>query len=100
VKKLYASGRPYHAPPLPGAPDGAQRLRALGYALVIVTAREPHEMVETQRWLRERFPVGTFEATVCNGAKEDAFDREARVVATTLSKLEVPSPLCFSEDPI
>lgn len=56
VKDLYGSGRPYHAPPMPGASENVARLRAMGFHLVIVTAREKREMDATMRWLDEHFP--------------------------------------------
>lgn len=55
VKRLYASGRVYQTTPVPGALEGAQKLREMGYTLVIVTAREKEEMEHTERWLERHF---------------------------------------------
>jgi phosphoglycolate phosphatase-like HAD superfamily hydrolase len=55
VNQLYATGRPYNAPVVPGAQEGVRQLHNMGCRLVVVTAREKHEMEESRRWLQEHF---------------------------------------------
>lgn len=108
MKDLYATARPHHAPPIPGALDGVARLRALGFRLVIVTAREQRDMPETMRWLGEHFPgasplrhrpdrgargltgcADVFESVVCTGLGKDAVDWTGNEIPTKLTKPEV-----------
>lgn len=42
--------------PIPGALEGAQALRKMGYKLAIVTARHTNEVERSQAWLDQYFP--------------------------------------------
>jgi hypothetical protein len=53
---MYAQGRVYEASPVAGASEGLQKLKDMGYTLVIVTAREKNEILPTEKWLEKYFP--------------------------------------------
>lgn len=42
--------------PVPGALEGVQALREMGYRLAIVTARHTEEQVLTQKWIDQYYP--------------------------------------------
>jgi hypothetical protein len=96
VREFYASGQMSQAQPVPGAREGVEALRALGYRLIIVTARAKHEHAESWAWVERWFP-GCFDNMICTGqfanAGKSALDAvagsEAHEIATKLSKAEV-----------
>ena len=55
--------------PVPGALEGLKHLKALGYKLVIVTARHRTEEMGTRAWLEEYYP-GELSETICERAMQ------------------------------
>ncbi|KAG1885588.1 hypothetical protein F4604DRAFT_109614 [Suillus subluteus] len=100
VKAFYTSGRMAQAQPVPGAREGVEALCALGYRLIIVTARGKDSHADSWAWVERWFP-GCFHSMVCTGqfanVAERATDgidaltsaRKDHEVATQLSKAEV-----------
>ena len=56
VKEFYMTDLIYQAKPVPGAKEGVQTLRELGYRLVIVTARAEDHADESWKWVDQHFP--------------------------------------------
>ncbi|KAG2754434.1 hypothetical protein P692DRAFT_20827618 [Suillus brevipes Sb2] len=100
VKAFYASGRMAQAQPVPGAREGVEALCALGYRLIIVTARGKDSHADSWAWVERWFP-GCFHSMICTGQfanvgkrETDGVDalasaRKDHEVATQLSKAEV-----------
>lgn len=42
--------------PLPGAKEGLQKLKAMGYTLIVITARSEMQREGTEQWLAEHLP--------------------------------------------
>lgn len=77
-------------PPIDGALEGVQRLRDLGYRLVIVTARQKREMERAQRWIEGHFPKGTFDSLICTGQSQETLgETPDNVLTVKLSKAGV-----------
>ncbi|KAG1754986.1 uncharacterized protein EDB91DRAFT_264516 [Suillus paluster] len=100
VKEFYASGRMSQTQPVPGAREGVEALRVLGYRLIIVTARSKDSHADSWGWVERWFP-GCFDSMICTGqfanVGKPATDgvgamtsaRMGREIATQLSKAEV-----------
>ncbi|KAG1864636.1 hypothetical protein DFJ58DRAFT_904855 [Suillus subalutaceus] len=100
VKAFYTSGRMAQAQPVPGAREGVEALCALGYRLIIVTARGKDSHADSWAWVERWFP-GCFHSMICTGQfanagkrATDGIDaltsaRKDHEVATQLSKAEV-----------
>jgi len=72
--------------PVPGALEGVQALRNMGYRLAIVTARHTEEKERTEAWLDHYFP-GIFETLVCTG--QFLKDEEGNELHVKIGKAEV-----------
>lgn len=100
VKEFYASGQMAQAQPVPGAREGVEALRALGYRLIIVTARGKDSHADSWAWVERWFP-GCFHSMICtgqfanagkptkDGVDASAVARKDHEIATQLSKAEV-----------
>lgn len=66
VKEFYLSDQISQAKPLPGAREGVEALRALGYRLIIVTARNKDMHADSWAWVERWFP-GCFDSMICTG---------------------------------
>lgn len=100
VMKFYASGQIWQAQPVPGAREGVEALRAMGYRLIIVTARGKDSYDDSWAWVERWFP-GCFHSIICTGqfanAAKPATDgvgamksaQKGHEVATQLGKAEV-----------
>ncbi|KAG1787844.1 uncharacterized protein HD556DRAFT_932900 [Suillus plorans] len=100
VKTFYTSGLMAQAQPVPGAREGVEALCALGYRLIIVTARGKDSHADSWAWVKRWFP-GCFHSMICTGQfanspkhATDGVDALAGApkeheVATRLSKAEV-----------
>ncbi|CCM00320.1 uncharacterized protein FIBRA_02350 [Fibroporia radiculosa] len=86
VEEYYATSRLYEASPVEGAIQGVRSLKDLGFLLVIITARQPRELENTEKWLDKHFP-GIFETVICTGMSQETLADE-RVLATKLSKAQ------------
>ncbi|KIK07409.1 hypothetical protein K443DRAFT_129090 [Laccaria amethystina LaAM-08-1] len=87
VKEFYMTDRIYQAKPVPGAKEGVQTLRELGYRLIIVTARAEDHADESWKWVDQHFP-GIFDSIICTGQFKDAH-KTGHEVVTRLSKAQV-----------
>ncbi|WVQ82411.1 hypothetical protein IAT38_004539 [Cryptococcus sp. DSM 104549] len=56
VGKLYKSGLYMRAAPVPGAKEALQKLKALGYRLIIITARSESQRTGTEDWIAAYMP--------------------------------------------
>ncbi|WVO16370.1 hypothetical protein L204_104045 [Cryptococcus depauperatus] len=56
VLKLYQNGLYERAPPVVGAKESLQRLKDMGYSLIIITARSESQREGTEDWLAEFMP--------------------------------------------
>jgi hypothetical protein len=56
VKAFYATDRIYNTLPIPGALEGVQALRNMGYKLIIVTARNESVKEASWEWVEKHFP--------------------------------------------
>jgi hypothetical protein len=100
VREFYTSGQISHAQPVHGAREGVGALRALGYRLIIVTARVKDLHADSWAWVERWFP-GCFDSMICTGqfasAGKVALDgvgamngaHKGHEIATELSKAEV-----------
>lgn len=70
-----------------GALEGIKKLRALGYRLVVVTARQKREMNRGMKWLQKHFP-GLFDTMICTGQSQETL-AEPHEALTKLSKAGV-----------
>ncbi|KAE9383661.1 hypothetical protein BT96DRAFT_1027113 [Gymnopus androsaceus JB14] len=91
VRDFYASMRLFDAAPVPGAREGVQTLRDLGFKLVIVTARGSDIKEDSWKWVEKWFP-GLFDSIICTGQFKDAAS-DAHAVVTKLSKAQVCADL-------
>lgn len=74
-------------PPIPGSFEGTRKLRALGYRLVVVTARQKRELHRANIWLQTHFP-DIFDGIICTGQSQETLG-ESKEVLTKLSKAGV-----------
>lgn len=91
VKDFYATHRIFEALPVPGAREGVQALRDMGFRLIIVTARSPDVWADSWKWV-DRWFHGLFDSVVCTGQFTDA-EKNTREVVTKLSKAQVCADL-------
>ncbi|OJA07628.1 hypothetical protein AZE42_01122 [Rhizopogon vesiculosus] len=66
IWEFYISGQMSKARPVPGAREGVEALRALGYRLIIVTARSKEGQAGSWAWVERWFP-GCFHSMICTG---------------------------------
>ncbi|KAH7883864.1 hypothetical protein F5I97DRAFT_1603704 [Phlebopus sp. FC_14] len=100
VKQFYQSNWIETVPPVPGAREGIEALRLLGYRLIIVTARGQHVQADSWIWVQRWFP-SCFESIICTGqfanspkAAPDGVNalphaKKAHEIATKLTKAQV-----------
>lgn len=100
VRAFYTSGGMTQTQPVPGAREGVEALCALGYRLIIVTARGKDSHADSWAWVERWFP-GCFHSMICTGQfanaekrTTDGIDtltsaRKDHEVVTRLSKAEV-----------
>ncbi|KAF8898466.1 hypothetical protein BD779DRAFT_1484082 [Infundibulicybe gibba] len=91
VKEFYSANRIHKANTVPGAREGAQTLRDMGYRLIIVTARSPDIADRSWEWVNQHFPH-IFDSVICTGQFKDA-DKTGHEVVTKLSKSQVCAEL-------
>ncbi|EAU92658.2 hypothetical protein CC1G_01703 [Coprinopsis cinerea okayama7 len=87
VREFYETDIIYNTKPVPGAREGIENLRQLGFRLIIVTARAEDTADQSWKWVERYFP-GCFESIVCTGQFKDAHKKGHEVV-TRLSKAQV-----------
>ncbi|TXT15585.1 hypothetical protein VHUM_00088 [Vanrija humicola] len=56
VGQLYRAGLMERPTPIPGAKEGLQALKDLGYTLIIITARSEVQREGTEQWIAEHLP--------------------------------------------
>ncbi|KDQ54865.1 hypothetical protein JAAARDRAFT_693313 [Jaapia argillacea MUCL 33604] len=88
VKAYYAEGEIINTTPVPGALRGVQKLRDLGYRLIVVTARQKSQLDNSWAWLEKHF-TGLFESVICTGQFEEAIEGKGHELVTKLTKAEV-----------
>ncbi|KAF9458334.1 hypothetical protein BDZ94DRAFT_1270879 [Collybia nuda] len=91
VKDFYTTPLLYNTRPVPGAREGVQSLRDMGYRLVIVTARAQDHVDKSWEWVDKNFP-GIFDSIICTGQFKDTHTAGHEVV-TKLSKAQVCTDL-------
>ncbi|KAJ7630530.1 hypothetical protein FB45DRAFT_915794 [Roridomyces roridus] len=92
VTDFYKTDRIFHAEIVPGAREGIQALRDMGYNLVIVTARSPEVADASWQWVEKYFP-GAFAHLVFTGQFKDAHKLHHNEILTNLSKAQVCADL-------
>jgi phosphoglycolate phosphatase-like HAD superfamily hydrolase len=56
VDQFYQTDKIFKSKPVPGAREGVQALRDMGYRLIIVTARMEDHEDESWKWVEQHFP--------------------------------------------
>ncbi|KAJ7293759.1 hypothetical protein C8J57DRAFT_1269922 [Mycena rebaudengoi] len=92
VTQFYSTDTIFRAPPVPGAREGVQSLKDMGYNLVIVTARSPDVADSTWEWVEKYFP-GVFAHLVFTGQFKDAHKLHHNEILTNLTKSQVCADL-------
>ncbi|PSR80711.1 hypothetical protein PHLCEN_2v6627 [Hermanssonia centrifuga] len=87
VEEFYATDYLDKALPVEGAKEGLQKLRDLGFRMVVVTARQRRELDRSMRWLETHFS-GVFEDMICTGQSQETLAEKSEVL-TKLSKADV-----------
>ncbi|KAJ7275465.1 hypothetical protein B0H12DRAFT_1006202, partial [Mycena haematopus] len=85
VSEFYRTDSIFHATPVPGAREGVQSLKDMGYKLVIVTARTAEVADASWEWVEKYFP-GMFTNLVFTGQFKDAHKLHHNEVLTNLTK--------------
>ena len=67
--------------------EGLQKLKDMGFRLIIVTARQRREMDRSVQYIEEHYP-GIFDDMVCTGQSQETLIEKHEVV-TKLSKADV-----------
>jgi len=88
VDVFYSTARLHTARPVPGAREGVQALRDMGYRLIIVTARLTRTHKDSWQWVDRNFP-DLFDSVICTGQFEDAAGKSGHELVTKLTKQEV-----------
>ncbi|KAJ8517041.1 hypothetical protein ONZ45_g5740 [Pleurotus djamor] len=91
VKQFYTTDRIHQAQPVPGAREGIQTLRDMGYRLIIVTARTSDVAEPSWKWVDQHFP-GLFDSLICTNQFKDE-NKVGHEVVTKLSKGQVCNDL-------
>ncbi|KAG6866031.1 hypothetical protein C0991_009440 [Blastosporella zonata] len=91
VKQFYATDRIFNTSVVPGAREGVQALKDMGFRLVIVTARTEDNADESWEWTNKHYP-GLFDSIICTGQFKDAH-KTGHEVVTKLSKAQVCADL-------
>ncbi|KAJ7139714.1 hypothetical protein C8R44DRAFT_765240 [Mycena epipterygia] len=92
VKDFYSTDAIFQAAPVPGAREGVQALKDMGYKLVIVTARTSEIADASWEWVEKHFP-GIFTNLVFTGQFKDAHKLHHNEVLTNLTKSQVCADL-------
>ncbi|KAJ7124746.1 hypothetical protein C8R43DRAFT_1030621 [Mycena crocata] len=92
VKEFYSTDAIFQAVPVPGAREGIQALRDIGYKLVIVTARTSDVADATWEWVEKYFP-GAFSHLLFTGQFKDAHKLHHNEVLTNLTKSQICADL-------
>ncbi|KAF6766513.1 hypothetical protein DFP72DRAFT_22189 [Ephemerocybe angulata] len=87
VRDFYGTDRLYTTKPVPGAREGIQALKQLGFRLIIVTARYEDTADQSWKWVDHHFP-GCFSSIICTGQFTDAH-KTGHEVVTKLTKAQV-----------
>jgi len=87
VDEFYTTPMLYEAPPIPNAREGAQKVKDMGFRLVVVTARQIRELPRTEEWLEKHFH-GIFDEIICTGMSQETLADE-KAMLTKLSKADV-----------
>jgi phosphoglycolate phosphatase-like HAD superfamily hydrolase len=56
MREFYRTDRIYNTKPVPGAREGTESLRQMGFRLIIVTARSEDNADESWEWVERYFP--------------------------------------------
>ncbi|CAK5265270.1 unnamed protein product [Mycena citricolor] len=91
-KQFYSTGVLFSAHPVPGAREGIQALKDLGYKLVIVTARSVDVADASYEWVEKYFP-GQFSNIVFTGQFSDASKLHHKEILTHLTKGQICASL-------
>ena len=91
MEEFYKTDYLDRAHPIPGALEGLQKLKELGYRLVIVTARQRRDLDRSAHWVEKHYP-GVFEDMICTGQSQETLAEE-NLYVTKLSKAEVRRPM-------
>ncbi|KNZ79631.1 hypothetical protein J132_08933 [Termitomyces sp. J132] len=91
VEKFYETDLIFKTKVVPGAREGVQALKNMGFRLVIVTARAEDKADESWDWANRHFP-GLFENIICTGQFKDAH-KTGHELVTKLSKAQVCADL-------
>ncbi|KAJ7169462.1 hypothetical protein C8R46DRAFT_197430 [Mycena filopes] len=92
VREFYNTDLIFQAPPVPGAREGVQSLKDLGYRLIIVTARMADVADASWEWVEKYFP-GAFSNIIFTGQFKDAHKLHHNEVLTNLTKSQVCADL-------
>ncbi|KAJ7283358.1 hypothetical protein C8J57DRAFT_1292269 [Mycena rebaudengoi] len=90
--RFESTGAIFRARPVPGAREGVQSLKDMGYNLVIVTARCPDAADSTWEWVEKYFP-GVFAHIVFTGQFKDAHKLQYDKILTNVAKSQVCADL-------
>ncbi|KAF8058263.1 hypothetical protein FPV67DRAFT_1524691 [Lyophyllum atratum] len=91
VKDFYSTDLIFNTKVVPGAREGVQSLRDMGFRLIIVTARTEDNADGSWEWVNKHFP-GLFDSVICTGQFKDAH-KTGHEVVTKLSKAQVCTDL-------
>ncbi|KAG5636857.1 hypothetical protein H0H81_006609 [Sphagnurus paluster] len=91
IKDFYATDFINNTNVVPGARQGVQTLRDMGFRLIIVTARREDNADESWQWVNKHFP-GIFDSIICTGQFKDAH-KIGHEVVTKLNKAQVCADL-------
>ncbi|KAJ6574629.1 hypothetical protein B0H19DRAFT_1124995 [Mycena capillaripes] len=92
MKEFNSTDKIFQAVPVPGAREGVQALRDMGYKLVIVTARTAEVADASWEWVERYFP-GIFANLMFTGQWKDAHKLHHNEVLTNLTKAQVCADL-------
>ncbi|KAM6498390.1 hypothetical protein JOM56_006338 [Amanita muscaria] len=87
VAKFYSTDWIHTTQLVPGAKEGLQALKDMGYRLIIVTARDKLVAVKSRVWVEKYFP-GLIDSLICTGQFTRG-EKEGHEIATKLSKAQV-----------
>ncbi|THU91637.1 hypothetical protein K435DRAFT_227123 [Dendrothele bispora CBS 962.96] len=87
VRSFYDAKQIFDVMPVPGAREGVQTLKDMGFRLIIVTARSTEVKEDSWSWIQKWFP-DVFDTVICTGQFKDA-NKAGHEVTTKLSKAQV-----------
>lgn len=93
MEEFYTTDRLDKAKPVPGALEAVQKLKEMGFRLVIITARQRRELDRSVWWIEKHYP-GIFDDMICTGQSQETLAEEHEML-TKLSKADVSLPLSY-----